>query len=426
VKHLLIFLMVILGFDFSASAAQGSCLDQARVDAIWKDFTWLQKKESVLAFADKVDACDRSSNATKLIEAFILMQDWVSTPKKGDIFDQGILNEPYYEYFKARVRAIKLHDNQDTCGTAASFSTGTGTPTVTICPSLTTESNYKMLVALMHEARHADVGQHERCSSGFNFLETACDFSYESKGSYAVSAEVAVRISRDSSLPKVVREQARKQAIETFTVRFNRLSFEMRQGIVLYDLNDEVYFYDGKTLEKHLHLKSNSQAANIDGYLHGEAYQKISAVDYLQWNGMACSISKKLSALCINQGSYNQTLLSNLILPTSKLAWIHVHGADGRYNKRMAVIVSADQDLLLFPKTGNEAPLQTPETIKNPSNFKDALVFNSDLSYGLTERGLVQTFETWGAKAQTVPALKNMRFKRMLGPIYSSKVLDNL
>lgn len=428
-KSFLFALFVVMGLGVQA-LAQSNCLNQDRAKALAQNFVWQEESQpgilSPLLSSELLSLqalCNRNKIETTVLESLMYMDYLTFADTPRDQFDQGILQDPVFAFFKNKVRTIVFVRRGVRCEGAANFTNSNGNRTVRICPGTTGTSAYSLFTLLLHEARHQDVGQHDICTRGPYIGARMCDYSYQHKGSYAVTIEAAVKIARNYQVPESARLAARREAYETAVWQFNVLPFQMRKGIALIDDNNDVYFYDGKTLEKHRHLKGPNFAWVQDEALKNSAI-KNTLYDAAFSQGKLCTLSKTQTASCIENEKIIGTIQSDLIQEGSKFGRIQFLQKNNSVEQRLVVLSPDSGQVLLFAKDFNPSN-SAVEKKTNPINFKDALVFDKT-SYGLTPDGSVLQFTYWGDPATPVSLLKGKRFQRMLGPIYSSKDLEGI
>jgi hypothetical protein len=257
-----IILIGILSISLFAESAS-NCLDKVKLQAIAKDFSFFGNA--------RPDLCDEGNHLTKIIRAIQFIKDINFLPPSKGIFNQNILPEQPYPYFKIRVEKIILDENcVPTSWSAYVNSKDNDDKIMHVCPGFYNLSVLERASALIHEARHLDGYGHVNCIRGPSkhiANNQACDFSYTAKGSYAIGVDFNIKISQDPEINPVLRNKARVSASGDLVARFNLLPGDLKDGAFLTDENHMLSFFDG-VFAKNISQLSENQILIANEYMH--------------------------------------------------------------------------------------------------------------------------------------------------------------
>lgn len=239
-KLQILLLFVTLSFSLSVKSAE-NCLDKPKLKETFKEFLFYGSSGAY-------NFCNEADLGTKVIRTLQFIKEVHFEQSGKGIFNQNILPERVYSYFKKRVQKIVL---EDACPSPLWFAyvrPQAYDKTIHICPHFFNASVFERAGFLMHEARHFDGYDHVNCIRGqYKRIANniACDSSYAEKGSYAVSVEFNIKISQDVEMSPVLRNEARVKASLDLVGRFNILPGDLKDGAFLTDEKNMLSFFDG-------------------------------------------------------------------------------------------------------------------------------------------------------------------------------------
>lgn len=292
--------LILIGtplLSLSARAAS-TCLDKAKVQAITKDFSFFGNAQ--------FDLCDEENPLTKIIQALLFIKDVKFRPSGGGAFNQNVLTEHPYSYFKKRIENIVLDENCESSSVVAYVLRGDNDKTVYICPTFYETSVLERADTLVHEARHQDGFDHVNCTRGsfkHNANNKACDLSYAEKGSYAIGVDFKIKIAHDPEIHPAIRNNARVSASDDLVSRFNILPGDLKDGAFLTDPDRRVSFFDGVSFQKIAQISENQVLiANDYGYFFKDknSFKEIYLTKWLSPSGRSSDNTKKSTVLFID------------------------------------------------------------------------------------------------------------------------------
>lgn len=223
---------------------------------------------------EKKEFCNESELSYQVIKAIIDLKNLPTLSTQLDDFDQGVLNDSPYNFFKERARTIRLNLNPESskCESeisgAMAYVTDSFSNTMYVCPFSMRFSQLKLKGMLIHEARHLFQDEsfgkekqaflerndgkkgpshsHVSCKIGFFAHSFSCDRSVESKGSYGVEMEFYLKLYRSQKVAEKTRQQARALLIDGYLGHFNSLP-DGQIGLVLRSENGDMIFHNTKT-----------------------------------------------------------------------------------------------------------------------------------------------------------------------------------
>lgn len=148
-------------------------------------------------------------------------------------WNQDILPESFWNYFKKRVHRLSELPEQSHCGdTVIAFVVGGGLPVelmpeheVNLCPSFYDKNKplVEKVSVLMHEARHFDDHgySHVVCQNYPGVGRKSCDESIEQKGGFAVSIEALLKMMDSGTLDEFNRAYAKQLILQYRGIYFN-------------------------------------------------------------------------------------------------------------------------------------------------------------------------------------------------------------
>jgi hypothetical protein len=278
-KRFNIFLLVI--FVCSPLWA-GHCLPNSDVTSVLSDIR-MEESAANEEFKErwsplkKWDHCNTKTLVYKVVQGLIVLKNLPPLVSHLDGFDHDILKASPFQFFKERVRVLRLNTNQkshhcdaNVSGTLAYVQDGFSNE-MYVCPFSAKFSTLQMLGTLIHEARHllqqekfgdekeiykqthgasAQVYAHAPCDIGFFINTPSCDVSPESVGSYGVEMEFYLKLAHTESLQSTLREQSRGQLLDGYLGHFNHIEggsiglllLSEEGSLIFYSPDTHVYF----------------------------------------------------------------------------------------------------------------------------------------------------------------------------------------
>jgi hypothetical protein len=459
----------------TTTAAQAACLDAQEVQrAVYDQFKveLLQDEKNPQA----VDLCDEKSLPYRVFSSILFLKSLPTLERReGDAFDLGRLGPNAYDFFRARAKILSLdlrpksHRETSCSDNRAAFVPpgGESDGSVIACMNLADprRSIFWAASILVHEAWHLnkeDPG-HVRCVAGPFIDGNSCDASFEEGGSYAVGIEFAVRVSRQAGLDSKLRTEARNMALSDFLVRFNRKSFDIRDGALLEDEKGQYSFYDGES-QRSLSLNVESgavalsrvgiatflqpESAKASGYYYKRgrvtdvppspyvnfmdifrnelnASERASVRDAFFGGKYACLLMDQ-ALECMDPGRQRFRVPFTHLVPRNFLSTFKSRFVPAN----VAHIYGEDGFLYILPDSVEDLKNTDPKNWRR-SNTPYAFQYLSSFTYGyeiaLTAEGKVALYSYPDRKwIQAPKGLEDKKYKRLIAPFAWSEKLNEL
>lgn len=223
-----------------AASASARCLDEKAVAQLTADLN--------LPFrGDGYSLCMPSSKEFKLFEALLFLREHKApAAKKGE---SDIVGQDFWAYFRGRIGKMVYEGGEHYCA-ESNLMAYVMEGTVHVCGTFfdADRSLLSRVVALMHEVRHLDGDGHAHavCARGPYQGRKGCDDNLASQGAYAVSLEVATKISRMENVDQEMRLEAAEKALDVAESNFSQSPFARHEAVYLADeAAQRAYFFDG-------------------------------------------------------------------------------------------------------------------------------------------------------------------------------------
>ena len=207
--------------------------------------------------------CDVTNLAYRVRKALFLLKQ-LPTLDDENTWDQVRIGNPW-EFFVKRVRQIDLQTNSDdTCSTSMDSGVDAYASDIlhhiVICKAAVVSSDLDLAQILLHEARHAGGDKisrnggvplasyfpHVACEFASSKGELACDRTIHDNGSYAISFNSFLGLSRAVTLSPALRAWGRSHAITELNGRFVLPPDGTGKVLVLVRDSNQVDAYDGE------------------------------------------------------------------------------------------------------------------------------------------------------------------------------------
>jgi len=444
----LLFTLLSLPLAEALPLNASACLSRERVAEVNRDFTFVSNIE-----AEKVsdfDLCDQELLITKVYRAILFLKDLPPLTIQRDRFDQGILEGTPYEFFKKRVKAIRLEpDSNPDChgGDSAAFVKPGRDHVMHVCAASQPGELLWIATTLIHEARHVDGYPHKSfCSHGRLQGNPGCDDRYDYRGAYSAEVEFNVRLSRTEALPPEIRHQARGLAVMTLLENINETPFGVRPGFVLQDVDGNVSFFDGERVEEMFRLAHpddllvlRAQMPTVYSYRDGNVRSYLNKEYFVDTDGSYAALFRSLetererrSVLDVVYHKKSSCILYPDRITCSRLGFSSTVTFTSILPKSLTVLADriavVDQDGYAYPISHeivgqpelNESRLSPT---MRPIGVESLAVETFTVHLGIGLDGVVRRFSALGDPTQPgieVPALAGKRFKRVLGVVWWS------
>lgn len=347
--------------------------------------TWNDNSKTWVELSD-FQACGANTFAYKIIEGVIGLKNLPSLTTRRDDFDRGVITGTPFQFFAERAQVIRLDTdpNSRNCdarnnGTRAYVLDG-NSHTLYFCPYSMTLTPLAMQGTFVHEAHHlfedanpnaetaaVAARPHELCKIGFFADTLSCDESPSVAGSYGVEVEFYLKLARTESLPSELRSRALGLANEVILGHFNSLPAG-GVGMLLQTDDDTLYFYEEdkqKLTEVRNHIAATEVIADR---------AMISIFDTAD-NTVESFISAGLTA-----PAYGEMAERFRQLPAERAAQLR-DVAYGRYNHCMLFA-----DSITCSQGGAQNTIPFPESFR-ASQFSILRGFPNDMFFVVTEDG---------------------------------------
>lgn len=256
-------LLVALGFIFSATIADAQqeddltkgCIQTADLKEIANKFD--QFGRYVNTDKEKVCSAELGSDNYQIAASLNLLRK--SSPnepeiKEDDAFTYRAIEEKnWWGYFTKRSSKLIIDNNCEPNVVAYVFGFSNN-GAVYLCRPYFESNRSTQASVLMHEARHFDGHRHVACTRGNEEGNSgACDNRVSQKGSYAISLQTLVGLSRDEQTSEEERLLLESEAVYTAFNKFNKIpQLKMTDYVYLSNDQAEVFMWNvnGETAPK--------------------------------------------------------------------------------------------------------------------------------------------------------------------------------
>lgn len=452
---LLILIRAPQAFSSPTPVSSQACLAQKQVDSMLSSFLWTRVHPVTkrVTAMPRFDRCDSSQLQYKVIKALL---DLENLPHLTTIPENAKWStEPPIQYIRNRVNGFQF-DLSTAPKCASSTAIAYLEPlddSVHVCPRLALQSEYSVMNILIHETRHVDGHRHVICSHGAFTGSYSCDSSYEQQGSYGFATAFNLSVSRETSLPLAIRQEARVMAVSDLMERFNELPFGLRNGVLLQDSNGSLEFFDGKngteTLIDDLYPQAILTERNGFPTLYdppaGEVKSYMYQTNLIDTSGEYANdfrrrfqASKRRALLDVFYGSPFSCLLfeeeascSDGSGAKSSIRILFKKSAPRRFvriDNRLGVILD-NNSIALLPQTSAELSSMREEHLESLPNPYGYISYVGPIGghyFGLSQEGVLLKTTAWKDRPIVVPELAHRRFKKVIGPLLWSKKLEEL
>lgn len=253
IKHVLQHVCLLAGFiitlQFLNSEAQAQTAGSACVSL--EDLTEIsQSFEQFAAFIKEGQSsyCESDVGAQwiKVLNSLVLLKKLQPAEidyNEADAFTFKAIEEPnWWAYFIARAKTFEI-PAQCRPGVGAYVMPLFMEGMIFLCPPFFESSVTSQASVLMHEVRHFDGHSHVSCTRGMDTGSAgACDTDILNKGSYAISVQTLVGMSRIVDMDAGEKNLLEAEAIYTAFNRFNTIpKVKINEAIILSNDLGEVY-----------------------------------------------------------------------------------------------------------------------------------------------------------------------------------------
>lgn len=451
--------LIVAGFLLSLGTmanarAEIRCADAARIESEILPLFEIRTVQGDSVASD----CGRNQLAYKVAQAILYLKDLGTKSFPADKFDLNFIGDSPFEFFRERAKTIVIQDASDPdCTRYAVAYVGRGENVLNICPRANQLPFFQLTSTMIHEARHVDGPFHVVCNHGPYEDYPACDERYADGGSYGIEVEYAVKVARNSSLPKQIRQQARSQAVVDFLERFNQRPFGVKQIAVLQTIEGDVRLFDGTSVGDTIHglgpaavLTSHYGVPTLFEPIQGSAYSFFQSPDMTEAtgslveefrNGLLPSVRESLVDVGYFDGDVACMLFRDRLRCQIGEAWVEkpLHAftargflevssqSKGTASGRMA-IVSSNGTIHMLPQPLEriaKTNLNRLPQITSVPSAPSTVVLNKT-RFSLSNDGSLLKWNKKTAQWQPEAATINQIYRKLLKPIEWSKSLQEL
>ncbi len=402
-------------FSSVSFAETSTCVDKAQVKDVMKDFDFYGSAQW--------DLCNDKNRLTQVSKALILLKGLKLQNATGP-FSQNILKEQPYDFFKKRVSKIVFEASCDDSTTTA-YVIHEQKQIIHICPR--EQEVIDTAATLVHEARHLDGYRHVDCKRGLYSLQPgngACDSSYELKGSYAINVDFYLKVASTSSVSPALRQFAKSNTLYYLTERFNALPGDLKDGLFLTNMDNQVSFFDGTSNPAIKTLKTGA-IQFLNGNAHPDIADQPKGIDLATTENYGCLLgSVKMVCYSLRDTSDTFTLNWKQIRPLSIYAVStdrgHLQMTITDKQDRIADLPQDFEDLKRMRESDFNLKPNRAKILKIQQ--RRPYTFGGAYEVALKQDGKVFLKEGAGL----TPVLTDQRFKNIVGPVVWSPTLEAL
>ena len=202
---------------------------------------------------DFADLCNQNSSGVQVLESLRTIEAaQFREMERPHPLDVGIVNEPYFEFLKSRIKKIANRGCASDDGVIACVRPQEPIMRLqSLFFDLKTPSIVRVSTVI-HEAKHIEGFTHVDCVAGpLAGSSGGCDLSFRQKGAYAVELEFYTRVAlRGSNFHPAVKALARSTAIALMEENFNERPAKSVQALAFTDFKDgHLVIFDGLKIQ---------------------------------------------------------------------------------------------------------------------------------------------------------------------------------
>lgn len=234
----------LLSFAATAQLSGSECVSRDDLTEISQNFEQfaIYIKEGQSSYCES----DVGAQWIKVLNSLVLLKKLQPAEvefNEADAFTYKAIEESnWWAYFIARAKNLQIPE-QCRPGVGAFVFPFFMDSTIYLCPPFFESSVTSQASILMHEVRHFDGHSHVSCTRGLDTGSSgACDMDILNKGSYAISVQTLVGMSRIPELEPAAKNLLEAEAIYTAFNRFNAIpKVKINEAIILSNTQGEVY-----------------------------------------------------------------------------------------------------------------------------------------------------------------------------------------
>lgn len=268
------FITLLSGAPLKAQSFEGAvedCIAKSELQVIADNF---EQFKPILS--DKIEYCvsdlgPEGKEWMSVLQSLVALKNSKAfepdyDPKDALTF-KAITEQDWWGYFIKRASKIEM---PPTCpdGAAAYVVPMLMNRTIYLCEPFFEASTFSQASIMMHEVRHFDGHGHVTCNRGLDKgSRGACDPDIRGGGSYAISVQTLVGLSRSADVVEADRLMLESEAIFTAYHRFNVISeVKMIEQMILADDQGEVFEWSPVTGELNSLVQLKEPAVLLNSY----------------------------------------------------------------------------------------------------------------------------------------------------------------